>query len=171
MDLSKALGALEEAVGTDDSSEALTLFGRALLLTQDVERAERMLQQATEKLPVDPLAFYYLADAAERRGNPTWRAGRCSTTARSKGTIPTAARRAALAVRIADLSLKPATAPAPSRGTSVRSRRAAPMLRCSSASPRRSSRAATDAARATVVLALERDPLNRAAVLLQRRIK
>jgi tetratricopeptide (TPR) repeat protein len=66
VDLSKALGALQEAVGNDDSSEALTLFGRALLLSQDVEAAETVLQEATEKLPADPQAFYYLADAAER---------------------------------------------------------------------------------------------------------
>ena len=66
---SKALEALEGAVGSDDSSEALTLFGRALLLTSDEETAERMLQDATQKRPVEPLAFYYLADAAERRGH------------------------------------------------------------------------------------------------------
>ncbi len=65
--LSKALEALEQAIGIDDSSEAFTLFGRALLLASDEELAERMLQHATERMPVDPLAFYYLADAAERR--------------------------------------------------------------------------------------------------------
>ena len=45
--LAKALEALEGAVGSDDSSEALTLFGRALLLASDQELAERMLQDAT----------------------------------------------------------------------------------------------------------------------------
>jgi tetratricopeptide (TPR) repeat protein len=69
--LSKALGALEGAVGSDDSSEALTLFGRALLMTSDAETAERMLLDATRKTPVDPLAFGYLADAAERLGHYT----------------------------------------------------------------------------------------------------
>jgi len=64
--LSKALGALEQAVGTDNSSEAMTLFGRALLMTSDEDSAERMLENATLKEPADPLAFYYLADAAER---------------------------------------------------------------------------------------------------------
>jgi tetratricopeptide (TPR) repeat protein len=67
--LSKALGALEGAVGSEDSSEALTLFGRALLLTSDAETAERMLMDATAKQPVDPLAFAYLADAAERQSH------------------------------------------------------------------------------------------------------
>src|SRR5258708_1581475 len=64
--LSKAIEALEGAVGSDDSSEALTLFGRALLLTSDEETAERMLQDATQRQPVEPLAFYYLSEAAER---------------------------------------------------------------------------------------------------------
>ena len=45
------------------------LLGRALLLASEPEPAERMLQQATAKLPADPLAFYYLADAAERRAH------------------------------------------------------------------------------------------------------
>ena len=47
--LAKALEALEGAVEDDDSSEALTLFGRALLLATDDERAERMLQDATTR--------------------------------------------------------------------------------------------------------------------------
>ncbi len=66
-DLNKALEALEKAVDDDSSSEACLLYGRALLLAADADSAERMLQQATRKLPADPLAFYYLADAAERR--------------------------------------------------------------------------------------------------------
>ena len=68
--LGKALEALEGAVGNDDSSEALTLFGRALLLASDHELAERMLQDATTREPVDPNAFFYLADAAERCDHP-----------------------------------------------------------------------------------------------------
>src|SRR5262249_46296165 len=51
--LSKALGALEGAVGSDGSSEALTLFGRALLMTPDADTAEHVLQDATTKSPAD----------------------------------------------------------------------------------------------------------------------
>jgi tetratricopeptide (TPR) repeat protein len=69
VDLGKALGALETAARIGDSSDAMMLYGRALLLAGDEEGAERMLQRATEKLPVDPIAFTYLADAAERRGH------------------------------------------------------------------------------------------------------
>ena len=68
VELRKALGALESAVATDSSSEAFTLYGRALLMAGDVTRAESTLEQAVARFPVDPLAFYYLAEAAERRG-------------------------------------------------------------------------------------------------------
>jgi tetratricopeptide (TPR) repeat protein len=67
--LGKALEALQSVAGVVDSSEALTLLGRALLMSSEDEIAETTLKRATETLPVDPLAFYYLADVAERRGN------------------------------------------------------------------------------------------------------
>jgi tetratricopeptide (TPR) repeat protein len=67
--LGKALEALGNATGAEDNAEALALAGRAYLLASDVESAERMLLQATEKLPVDPAAFGWLAEAAERLGH------------------------------------------------------------------------------------------------------
>lgn len=67
--LNKALEALQNVTDADDNGEALMLSGRALLLIGDVETAERALQQATEKLPVETAAFSYLADAAERLGH------------------------------------------------------------------------------------------------------
>ena len=69
VDASKALRALEAGVGNDSSSEALTLLGRALLMSGDLARAEHTLQQASTRFPVDADAFYYLADAAARRGH------------------------------------------------------------------------------------------------------
>lgn len=69
IELSKALEALQGAVGNDSSSEALTLLGRALLMSGDTARAEQVLVQATTRFPVDPDAFRSLADAAERRGH------------------------------------------------------------------------------------------------------
>lgn len=69
VELSKALGALQEAIGSDRDSEALTLYGRALLVAGDYEQAQRALLEASTRMPVDPLAFYYLADTAERRGD------------------------------------------------------------------------------------------------------
>jgi tetratricopeptide (TPR) repeat protein len=172
VDLSKALGALQEAVGNDDSSEALTLFGRALLLSQDVEAAEGVLEQATEKLPADPQAFYYLADAAERRGHADT-ARRALVDYRALvGEEPDVRRRAAFAARVANLSMlagDPADA-------SVWYQRAlegpgadAPLLVKAAEAQLRSG--APGAARASIEKALEQDPFNRDARALLRRMK
>ena len=172
VDLGKALGALEEAIGTDNSSEALTLFGRALLLTQDLDLAERVLQEATEKRPADALAFYYLADAAERRGNVDMARRALLDYRALEGDSPDAARRAALAVRIGDLSMKLRDGAAAvtwyQRAIEADGADAPLLVRVADAQLLSGDR---DAARATVALAIERDPKNRAAVLLQRRIK
>jgi tetratricopeptide (TPR) repeat protein len=52
----------------DATSETLTLYGRALLLSGRVSAAERALRRALEQSPVDPMAFAYLAQAARRLG-------------------------------------------------------------------------------------------------------
>jgi predicted Zn-dependent protease len=49
--------------------EARVLLGRAQLLGDHVRAAEQTLIEATKELPVDPLAFRYLADASERLGH------------------------------------------------------------------------------------------------------
>jgi tetratricopeptide (TPR) repeat protein len=68
--LSKAIEALEPlAADPAASSEALMLYGRALLMADNVRAAERILRQAADRPPVDPVAFRYLADAAERLGH------------------------------------------------------------------------------------------------------
>ena len=68
--LSKALEALASAAGrAEEPAEARALFGRALLQAGDYEMAERVLQQAVSRLPVDPLALLALADAAEQLGH------------------------------------------------------------------------------------------------------
>lgn len=71
VDLSKAVEALERAAaGPGATSEALALYGRALLQDGQLEAAESMLQQATERLPVDPSAFLQHARIAERLNHP-----------------------------------------------------------------------------------------------------
>jgi predicted Zn-dependent protease len=45
------------------------LYGRALLMTDQPEAAERVLQQATARYPVDPEAFLAYAEAAERQNH------------------------------------------------------------------------------------------------------
>lgn len=66
----KGLEALRVAsASTKDSSELLLLRGRAQLLSNDAVGAERLLTAATAALPVDPAAFHYLSDAADRLGH------------------------------------------------------------------------------------------------------
>ena len=66
----RALVLLEKALGgTARRSEGLALFGRALYLTGDAAGAERLLQDAVATSPIDPEAFGFLADAAERLGH------------------------------------------------------------------------------------------------------
>jgi tetratricopeptide (TPR) repeat protein len=66
--LSKALEALERVASTAaGTSEVMTLYGRALLKADQPEAAERVLQQATNRYPVDPEAFLAYAEAAERQ--------------------------------------------------------------------------------------------------------
>ncbi|MBI4266483.1 MAG: tetratricopeptide repeat protein [Acidobacteria bacterium] len=70
--LGKAIEALQPtAAGPSAPTEALVLYGRALFLSGEIEAAERALQQAVVRRPVDPVAFRYLADAAERLGHPS----------------------------------------------------------------------------------------------------
>ena len=68
--LSKAVEALQPSTARSEaSSEALMLYGRALFLSGQYDAAERALQQAVARQPVEPLAFRYLADSAERVGH------------------------------------------------------------------------------------------------------
>ena len=172
VDVSKAIGALEKAVGTEDSSEALTLFGRALLLSQKVEAAEGVLQQATQKLPVDPQAFYYLADAAERRGHADTARRALLDYSALEGEQPDARRRASFAARIGDLSLQagdPSTAVVWFQRALEGPGADAPLLVKTAEAQLRSGAAA--AARATIEKALEKDPLDREGRALLRRIE
>ena len=64
--LGKALEALERAASSPTAtSEVKTLYGRALLRDHQLDAAERVLQQATERFPVDPTAFADYAAAAQ----------------------------------------------------------------------------------------------------------
>jgi len=169
--LSKALGALDGAVGTDESSEALMLFGRALLLAQNEELAERMLQQATEKIPADPLAFYYLAEAAERRGHSEVARRALLDYRALDGDGADARETTAVAIRIADLSMTlgdPDTAVTwYEKGVNDDSD-ARLLIRFADAQSRAGH---LDAARATLGKVLEQDPTSRPARSALRRLK
>ena len=106
IELNKALEALEKAVAEEQTSESCMLLGRALLLASEPEPAERLLQLATAKLPADPLAFYYLADAAERRAHFDVARQALVDYIALAGEEPDTRRRAGLALRVADLSMR-----------------------------------------------------------------
>jgi tetratricopeptide (TPR) repeat protein len=168
--LSKAIEALEGAVGSDDSSEALMLFGRALLMTSDEETAERMLQDATQKQPAEPLAFYYLADAAERLGHYDVARRALLDYEVLRGDQADARRRSAYAVRLGDLSLR-LNEPAAAAAYFLRAADgsdAALLARAADAQLRAGDR---DAARATAAKALEKDPKNVLATTISRRAR
>jgi tetratricopeptide (TPR) repeat protein len=70
MAMSRAREALHRAAQAADApSGALALYGRALLASGDVRGAERVLQQASMRTPIDPVALEYLAIAARRLGH------------------------------------------------------------------------------------------------------
>jgi len=148
------------------------LLGRALLLSGDDELGERMLQQATEKFPVDPLAFFYYAEVSERRGHPDAARRALLDYQALEGEDLDPRRRAALAVRVADLSMN-AKDPAAAmewyqRAAAITTLDAAVLVRLADAQARSGDMAA---ARETLAKALEKDPGNRAARLLQRRLR
>lgn len=67
---SNASRAVQAAAARDPQAPGLALLrGRAELLMGNVAAAERSFESATATLPVQPAAFRYLADAAERLGH------------------------------------------------------------------------------------------------------
>jgi tetratricopeptide (TPR) repeat protein len=148
------------------------LFGRALLLSQNVELAETVLQQAAEKLPADPLAFYYLADAAERRGHYSIARRALLDYRALQGDERDPRRRGTMAARIADLSMKTGDSAVAAvwyqQAIDATGADTALLLRAAEA---QLASGAYDPARASVAKVLERDPANRTALALLRRIK
>jgi predicted Zn-dependent protease len=142
------------------------------LLGSDEELAERMLQQATAKLPVEPLAFFYLADAAERCGHLETARQALLDYRALEGEERDARRRASVAERVADLSMRMSD-PHTAVGWYQRAADAIPpesslLVRLADAQWQAGG---VDAARATLARALEKDPLNAAARALQRRMR
>jgi tetratricopeptide (TPR) repeat protein len=172
LDLMKALGALEGAAGKDESSEVLTLLGRTLLLSDQDGLAEHVLQQAAGKLPADPLAFYFLASAAERCGHFD-AARRALVDYRAlEGDDGDPHRRTAQVLRIADLSMKAGDAGGAAawyqRAIDTGGANMTLLIRLTEAQLK--SGALADA-RTTVARALDLDPNSAQARALQRQLK
>jgi tetratricopeptide (TPR) repeat protein len=164
--LQKAVEALERGVSGDASSEALMLLGKALLQGGKPERASTVLLEATTKKPVEPLAFSYLADAAEQIGKPAIARDALFGYYALEGDPTEPRRRGQLFQRIADLSVEVGDMPA-AVGWFERAATADPLrvdaaflVRLAGAQLRSGD---VTGARGSVTKALEREPDNQAA--------
>lgn len=102
--LGKALEALSRAVTRTDSSEALTLYGRALMRANDRSRSLAILRQAALRLPVAPDTYRLLADAAERLGRHQLARDALRADAALHGAQETATAAVQRALRLAALA-------------------------------------------------------------------
>jgi tetratricopeptide (TPR) repeat protein len=168
--LSKAREALERVASTPNTpSDALALYGRALLEEGDTDTAERTLQEATTRYPVEPAAFLLYASAAEKQNHLD--AARNALILYG-GLVPTDADFVSRAIRIAALSIRVNDPP-----TAV-----AWLNQAASASPNDLRIVAAladaqlrngdkDAAQTTIAHGLEKDPKNPALLTLARRAR
>jgi tetratricopeptide (TPR) repeat protein len=169
--LGKAVGALERAaVSPDASSQTLTAYARALAMSGQVETAERTYLRATQRFPVDPMAFREYATLAERHGR--LEAARDALVRYNALTAEpgTPANAAALAGRIASLSLRLNDARSAlfwwQRASAATPNDVQPLIGLAEAQIRMGDRVA---ARATIGRGLDRDPGNVALIALYRR--
>ncbi len=172
--LQKAVEALERGASGNASSEALMLLGRALLLHGKPQRAVTLLLDATTKRPVEPLAFAYLADAAEQIGNPTMAREALLGYYALEGDPGDVRRRGQFFQRVGDLSMLVGDMPT-AVGWFERAAAADP-ARVDAAFLVRMAEAQWQSgdptgAGGTATKALERDPDNRAARALLRKLR
>jgi tetratricopeptide (TPR) repeat protein len=163
----KALEALGRiASNPDATSEVLTLYGRALLMDEQLEPAELALQQASTRYPLDPASLLLYASVAERQGHLD--AARqalidhASLVADAPDAVPQALRVADLSLRLNDpdtagLWFGRALRLAPEE-TRILEQLADAQLR-----------AGDPLARETIARGLERDPGNRTLLALAKR--
>lgn len=168
--LSKALEALARAAAMPGAtSEALALYGRALLGAGQTEAAERALQQAASRFPVDPAAFPLDAIAAERLGHLDAARRALASAVELAGDddrelAPRASRIAALSLRLGD----PATAIQwLNRAVEKNPADVALLASLAAAELEAGARAA---ARATLHRGLALDPADKALALVARRL-
>jgi tetratricopeptide (TPR) repeat protein len=168
--LPKAIEALERIASSPAAtSDILTLYGRALLQDGNAEAAERALEQATLRYPVEPAAFLLYATAAERQNHLD--AARKALMAYS-ALVPGDPESEARATRIAILSLRlndAATAALwfeRAATTNPSDLRLAALL--ADAQLRAGDR---DGAQATIARGLEKDPAHTQLLALARRLR
>jgi tetratricopeptide (TPR) repeat protein len=167
--LSKAHEALERvATGPSATSQALTLYGRALQQEGNAAAAEHALQQATTRFPIEPSALLLYAATAEK--NEHLEAARQALVqyvglAPEGASVPLVTRIATLSLRLNDpvtaiqwLTRAVAASPADARLVGL----------LADAHVRGGDR---DAARAIVARALEKDPQNAQLAALAHRLR
>lgn len=168
--LRKAVEALERvATGAAATSEMLTLYGRALLQDGQFELAERTLQQATERYPIEPGALVFYATAAERQKHLENARQALIQYIALVGDdaeyVPHAARIATLSLRLNDV----ATAIDWLQKTAAASPNDVRLL--TSLADAQVRYGDYTAARATVAKGLEKDPKSAGLLTLSRRLK
>ena len=169
MALRKAVEALESGTSrASATNETLSLYGRALFLKGDLDNAERVLQRATMRLPVDPLAFRHLSLTAERLGHLA--IGR-DALIQYAGLMDDPETRQSAAMHIAELSLRMNDAELAAkwaqRASDGENQNANALGLLADAQWRLGQR---DIARTTLEHALRQDPANRALLRLRQRL-
>ncbi|MBI4485314.1 MAG: tetratricopeptide repeat protein [Acidobacteria bacterium] len=168
--LSKALEALERIASSPGAtSETLTLYGRALLRDGEADVAERTLQQAIARAPIEPTAFLFYAAAAERQ-NHLEEARQAlisygALVADDPELVARATRIATLSLRLDDVN---AAVDWLQRAASVSPNDVKLLASLADAQLKADDR---EAARATIASALEKDPKNLALAALARRAR
>jgi tetratricopeptide (TPR) repeat protein len=105
--ITRALDIIGRAVsGSAPRSEGLALYGRALYLSGRHAEAEDALREAVSTSPVDPEAFGFLADAAERLRHDLVARDALMNLDVLQGDLASAETRARRAKRIGELSLR-----------------------------------------------------------------
>jgi tetratricopeptide (TPR) repeat protein len=165
--LSKAHEALERiAASPAATSQALTLYGRALQQEGNLDAAEHALQQATTRFPVDASAFLFYAAAAERRDH--LEAARQALA--DYVALAPDSETAALAARIGTLSLRLNDAPAAVRWF-TRAAGSGDVRMLASLTDAQLRSGDLDGARATLARAIAKDPTHPQLLALSRRAR
>jgi tetratricopeptide (TPR) repeat protein len=168
--LPKALEALERAASEPSAtSEMLTLYGRALLQSGSLEAAERTLEQATTRQPLEPASFQYYAIAAEQQNHLD--AARRALLAYG-ALVPNDPEIASRAARIGALSMRLNDAAVAAQWFERAAAASPNDVRLLTALADAQQRAGDrDAAEATIARGLERDPDNASLIALAKRLR
>jgi tetratricopeptide (TPR) repeat protein len=169
-DLRKALEALEPVASQSiSSSETLGLYGRALVLAGQHDRAEQVLKQAGQRFPIEPEVLLHYAIVAQRLGHLDEAR---QALVRHSMLVDDDRDEASHAAQVGDLSLQLNDAVTAvvwyQKSESLTPPDASLLARLADAQAKAGQ---LDSARATVIRAIEKDPGNPSALTLARRLQ